>query len=241
MTSKSIPKLSLVLLMVSLVGCADLDRVARGVVQPPAAGSLNESTVIAGLREALRIGSTRTTEATGRVDGFLGNALIRIALPEGYQAMANGLRRVGLGSRVDELEVAMNRAAEQSAGEARDVLWDAIQSMTIADGFHILQGGDTAATEYFRGRTSATLKQRFQPVVQAKMEQVGLYRLHKDFSDAYLSLPFSRPEQVVNLDEYVADRALQGLFTVLGQEEQRIRRDPAARTTELLKQVFGAR
>jgi len=231
----------LILLLAATAGCSDLSRIATQFPQAPGATGLDGSTIVAGLREALQIGTTRTTEATGRVDGFLGNALIRIALPDSYQRIADAMRRVNLGSQVDELEVAMNRAAEKAAGEARTVFWDTIRAMTITDGLRILQGGDMAATEYFRGKTSATLQSRFQPIVQAKMQEVGLYRLHNDLANAYLSLPFSRKEHLVDLDQYVTDRALRGLFTVLGQEEQRIRQDPAARTTELLRRVFGSR
>jgi hypothetical protein len=230
---------ALVLALVALTGCAELAGVAREISRPAAGGELDEQTVIAGLREALRVAAGRSVEQTGRQDGFLGNALIRIPLPQSYREVATGLRRIGLGGRVDELEVAMNRAAEQAAREAQSVLWQAVQSMTIEDAFGILRGSDTAATDYFRGRTSTTLQQRFQPIVQEKMEAVGLYRLHNELAGAYLALPFSNRDHLVDIDRYVTDGALEGLFTVLAQEEQRIRQDPIARTTDLLRRVFG--
>jgi hypothetical protein len=201
-------------------------------------GELDRETVVAGLREALRIGSERTVERTAIVDGFLGNALIRIAIPEDLDKMASTLRKIGLGRQVDKLEVAMNRAAEEAAGEAREVFWDEIRSLTIPDAMGILGGGPTAATDFLYQRTSGEIRERFQPIVVDKIEEVGLARLYSDLADDYNKLPFvSRP--AIDLGEYVTDEALDGLFTVLGEEEARIREDPIARTTELLKKVFG--
>lgn len=206
-----------------------------------ASGQLDEQTVIAGLKEALKVGTERTVLDTSSVDGFLGNALIHITLPEQYDGMANTLSKVGLGRYVDELEIAMNRAAEQSAGEARQVFWSAITSMSVDDAFGILKGNETAATDYFRGKTAGTLRRRFEPIVKAKMEQVGLYRVSSQIISHYNAIPFVEKPAAVNLDDYVTEKALSGLFTVLAQEEKKIRQDPTARTTELLKKVFSER
>lgn len=203
-------------------------------------GPLDEATVTAGLKEALRIGSERAVDTTSRVDGFWGNALIRIAMPEEFENAAHTLRRIGLGAQVDEFELKMNRAAELAAGEAKSVLWNAITNMTIGDAFGILGGGDTAATDYFRDKTSDRLHERFRPIVEGTMSEAGLYRIYNDLLDQYDALPLvSRPS--FDLDGYITERTLSGLFTILAREEARIREDPAARTTELLRRVFENR
>ncbi|MFO7610771.1 MAG: DUF4197 domain-containing protein, partial [Candidatus Krumholzibacteriia bacterium] len=145
-----------------LAGCATLEQIGAG------GGPLDEGTVVAGLKEALKVGSERTTARTSAVDGFLGNDLIRIPLPRQLESAASTLRSVGLGSYVTELETAMNRAAEAAAGEAGAVFRDAIVAMTIADAFTILEGHETAATDYFRARTEDRLRSRFRPIVAAK-------------------------------------------------------------------------
>ena len=200
-------------------------------------GPLDEKTVAAGLKDALRVGTERTVSSTSIVDGFLGNALIRIALPEQFETAASTLRKIGLGGQVDEVEVAMNRAAEMAAGEAKGVFWNAIGEMTLTDAFGILNGEETAATDYFRLRTSDELRTRFHPIVAAKMDEVGLYRVYEKAVDAYTALPLvSEPE--VDLEAHITDRVLDGMFLVLAGEEKRIREDPAARTTDLLRKVF---
>lgn len=219
-------------------GCASLQNTDFGSVL--GGGELDEATVTAGLKEALTIGTGNTVASTSTVDGYLANELIRIALPDEFDGAASTLRSAGLGRYVDELEVAMNRAAEQAAGEARDIFWAAIEDMTIADAFAILRGHDTAATDYFRARTETELRARYEPIVAEKTESVGLGRLYGQAADAYAALPLTSKPELVDLDSYVTDRALDGLFTVLAREEQAIRQDPAARTTDLLRRVFGS-
>ncbi len=226
----------------ALFGCAALQEGVGGILEGGASGEdgLGEDDVIAGLREALRIGTENTVGSTSRLDGYLGNELIRIAMPEELEPIASTLRAAGLGAYVDELETGMNRAAELAASEAREVFWDAIMSMSIQDAFGILEGGDTAATEYFRERTWSEIKGRFHPIIEGKMDEIGLSRLYSRFSDAYYSIPLTGTPALVDLDEYVTDRALDGLFTMLALEERKIREDPAARTTDLLRRVFGS-
>jgi hypothetical protein len=199
---------------------------------------LDESTVAAGLREALRVGTERAVALTSQTDGFWGNPSLRIPLPSALEPMADALRALGLGGQVDELELAMNRAAERASSQAIDVFWAAIAQMTLRDAFDILNGDDTAATEYFRARTSDTLSARFRPLVDERMQQVGVYRIYEPLQSRYAALPFvTKP--ALELDAYVTDRALDGLFGMLAQEERRIREDPAARSSELLRRVFG--
>jgi hypothetical protein len=223
-------------------GSSGLDRVLEGIGQTSGSAALDEPTVIAGLREALRVGTDRTVASTARLDGYLANELIRIHTPESLRTMTLTLRAVGMGPQVDELEVAMNRAAEQAAGEAKEVFVSGIEKMTVQDAWGILRGGDTAATDYFRRTTSDELRARYAPIVEQKMSAVGLVRLYDDLVARYRAMPLAvLTQEPPDVRAHVTDRALAGMFTVLGQEETKIRRQPAARTTELLKKVFGSR
>jgi hypothetical protein len=223
--------------LAAAVGCggsASLDAVGDLLGSP---GLRGESRIVAGLKQALEIGTERAVGQTSQQDGFLRNPSIRIGLPDSLQTMAAGLRAVGLGERIDELEVAMNRAAEQASAEATEVFWQGIRQMSFADARSILAGGDTAATEYFERTTREPLRERFEPIVAERMRSVGLVRLYGDLVARYAALPFT-DKPTLNLERYVTDGALDGLFRVLGEEERRIREDPAARTTTLLKEVF---
>jgi hypothetical protein len=225
------------------IGCAGLETgsVLGQIFSPPAgsSGALSTSTIANGLKEALRIGTERTVADTSRPGGFLDNPFIRIAIPEQLTSMAQALRGIGMSAQVDGLEVAMNEAAERASAEAKPVFWNAITSMTLTDAQAILNGGDTAATEYFREATSAQLQTRFAPIISEKINEVGLARTYDSLVTSYNRLPFVTAP-AVDLDAYVTDQALDGLFGVLAQEEQRIRTDPVARSTELLQRVFGS-
>ena len=151
--------------------------------------------------------------------------------------MAISLRTLGFTQQVDEFELAMNRAAERAAAEAKPVFWDAIVNMTLTDGLGILNGGKTAATDYFRRETTSTLQQRYMPIVKDKMNEVGIYQHYTQLETIYNSLPYtSKPN--FNLDQYIVEQGLSGLYKTLADEEQKIRENPAARTTKLLKEVF---
>lgn len=220
-------------------GCADLDlqkvedfaRAVRGDAP------LDTATVDSGLREALRVGIERAVRLTSREGGFATEPAIRLAVPEELSGLANALRRVGLGGKVDELELLMNRAAERASGEAADVFRRAIAEMTLADVFSILEGEDTAATEFFRGRTEAALRSRFRPIVDEKMGELRLYREYTEL--VRLAETFHPTAEPFDLADRITDETLDGLFEMLGREERRIREDPVARTTELLRRVFG--
>ncbi len=237
-TRQRIGLATIALILSGLSGCAILQDIDLEQVLGGGAGRLDEETVAAGLREALRIGAERTVTRTSALDGFRGNPSLRIPVPEKLDSAARTLRKLGLDRQVDEFETAMNRAAEKASREAIGVFWEAISAMTLPDAMGILRGGDTAATEFFEERTSATLRERFRPIVAEKMEQVGIYRVYGRLMDRYTQLPLVS-EPVIDLDAYVTDEALTGLFSVLAQEERKIREDPAARTTELLRRVFG--
>ncbi len=194
--------------------------------------------VVDGLKQALSIGTQNAVTQTSQLGGYLDDPAIRIKLPGALDTMATGLRMVGYGSQVDELYVGMNRAAEKAAGEAADVFLLGIRQMTFSDAMGILNGGDTAATEYFERTTRGTLFQRFEPIVTEKMGAVGVVQDYDQLVSRYTALPFTKKPNL-DLQDYVTNQALDGLFTVLGDEERKIRTDAAARVTPLLREVFG--
>ena len=215
-----------------LFGCETLDSLIMAQDQP-----LSESTIIAGLKEALERGTTLAVEVVSREDGFFGNMEIRIHLPEELADVDKTLRSIGLGSKMDEFEESMNRAAEQAAALAIDIFIDAIMQMTIGDARAILQGADDAATRYLENNYRERLYQSFYPVVERAMQEVGLARVYRFILDKYNSIPLIEKKEY-NLDNYITNRALDGLFLMVSREEKEIRTNPAARVTELLKKVF---
>lgn len=200
--------------------------------------SLGNDKIVSGLKEALEIGAKSAVALTGKTDGFNGNPAIRILMPAKLQSLEKGLRTMGLSKKVDEFELSMNRAAEKAAPEARNILVHAIQEMTLTDGKEILTGGDTAATEYFKTKTSASLTAAFKPIVEKAIEETGVTRQFQQLTGAIPANPFLKKESF-DINSYVVTRSLDGLFHMLGEEERKIRTDPAARATTLLKEVFG--
>ena len=199
--------------------------------------SLSDSKIISGLKQALQISTGKAVAATGKPDGFFKNEAIKIVLPPRLETVGSGLRMLGMGSKVDELEFGMNRAAEQATPQAKAIFLSSLRKMTFDDARHILTGNDTAATDYFKRTSSADLTTAFAPIVHQSMERVGVVaqydRVMKDSPAAsFLTNEF-------DLDKYVVGKTLDGLFYMLGQEEKKIRKDPAAQTTNLLKEVFG--
>ena len=201
-------------------------------------GGLSTDTIVAGLKEALRVGTQNTVAQTSRDGGYSNNPLIRIPLPERLETMAGALRKIGLGGQVDKFEARMNAAAERAATEAAPVFINAIKDMTFADARRILGGDKTAATDYFRDKTHTELARRYTPIVRGRMEQLGVVQVFEDLQNRYNQLPLVSDIDY-QIEDYVVEEALDGLFTVLAQEEQQIRENPAARTTELLRRVFG--
>lgn len=245
--SKRAPFFALAAMIIVTLGCATSgsgglfeDIVGTvGNLSAPAGGGLDEGQIVSGLKEALSIGTANAVTATSKVDGYFANAAIRILLPENLQKAAAVLKKVGFRQEVDDFVLSMNRAAEKAAPQARARFVGAITEMTFADARIILRGGDTAATDYFRGKTRQKLYDDFRPVVSKSMDAVGVTRAYKQMMAKYTALPFARAESV-DLDRHVTEKALDGLFHMLGQEEKKIRTDPAARVTELLKTVFGS-
>lgn len=194
--------------------------------------------IIAGLKEALTVGTRNAVASTGRVDGFLKNAAIKILLPEKLRSAGKGLRMVGMGQQVDALEIGMNRAAEQAAPAAKQIFINAVTKMTIADARQILSGGDTAATDYFKRSASDQLTTAFAPIVHRSMENVGVVRQYNKLMQNPLAAQLNQGQDF-DLDKYVVGKTMDGLFYELGEEEKKIRNDPAAQTTALLREIFG--
>jgi hypothetical protein len=216
---------------------AQLDKLFRAPGSGAGAG-LSDAKIADGLKQALQVGTEHAVSLTGKVDGYFANAAIKILMPERLRTIEQGLRAVGQGAHVDEFVLSMNRAAERAAPSARRIFADAIGAMSFADARRILQGPDTAATQYFKEKTTNSLTSTFTPVVSSAMNEVGVTRQYKQLVGAAESLPFVNVE-AIDLDHYVVGRALDGLFHMVGEEEQKIRANPAARVTPLLKEVFG--
>jgi len=206
----------------------------------PSMGGLSDAKVGSGLQEALKVGTENAVTQTSAVDGFLLNKAIQILMPKPLQAMEQPLRLVGYGPQIDEFVVGMNRAAEKAVPFAKDIFWGAIGEMTFDDARKILNGGDTAATDYFKAKTSKKLQTAFKPSVTEVMDQVGVNQQYNALVGKYKDIPFSK-NIAFDVNQYVTEKATDGIFYVVGQEEKKIRTNPAARVTDLLKEVFGSR
>ncbi|MEJ2697472.1 MAG: DUF4197 domain-containing protein [Candidatus Sulfobium sp.] len=207
---------------------------------PARKSSANEATTAAGLREALAAGAQNAVQSLSRPDGYFGNEMVKILMPEKLRNVAEVLRRFGFQKQVDEFVLSMNRAAEKAVPRAAPIFGDAIRGLTFDDAKKILEGGDTSATDYFREKTHDGLYNAFKPVISSSMDEAGTTKAYKDMIGKYETLPFMGSRSF-DLDHYVTNKALDGLFIKVGQEEKKIRTDPAARTTDLLKTVFGGK
>ena len=201
-------------------------------------GDLSQEKIIEGLKEALEIGTKNAVQSVSETDGYYKNPRIKIPLPDTVQRVKNMLQAVGYGPKVEAFELSMNRAAEAAAPEAKSIFWDAIKKMTFTDARKILEGRENEATLYFKDKTQDRLKEVFKPIVHDAMGKVGVTRSYQELDDKVRTIPFAE-SMAFDLDQYVTDKALNGLFTMLAEEERKIRQDPAARVTELLKEVFS--
>lgn len=201
--------------------------------------ALDYSTIVSGLKEALDIGARNAIANVSKPDGYLTNQLIHIAMPPELEQVSGLMRKFGLGSQADAFEQSMNHAAEKAAPEATNIIVNAINNMSIEDANNILQGPDNAATEYFRAQTIEQLTGLFRPSINASLNQVGTTKYYNELTDKVAALPLVGEDINVDLPDYVTEQALNGLFTMIAAEEKKIRENPAARTTELLKQVFA--
>jgi len=212
------------------------------VLAAPARAQLESITsreATAALKAALEKGSTAAVASLGRSDGFFGDPRVKIALPESMQRTEKLVRRFGMGRYADELILGMNRAAEAAVPEAKQLFVDSVRKMTLQDAKGILKGGETAGTEYFRRTTEGQLRKRFLPIVQRSTEKVGLVQQYDDYAERVAALGLVKKEDA-NLEEYVTQKALDGLFFMVAEEEKAIRKDPVAAGTAIIRKVFGA-
>ena len=202
-------------------------------------GAPPEATIAAGLKEALQIGAERSVTRAARPGGFLDDPHVRIPLPASVENVARGLRAVGFDGTVDDFEQAMNRSAERAARAAQEPLVEAVARLTFHDAYAIWRGPDDAATQALRAQSEPELRQRLAPAVAAAMRANEVQRAYDELRERNRVLALL-PDPRVDLERHVTDETLDGLFTLIGDEESRIRNEPAARTTELLREVFGA-
>jgi hypothetical protein len=200
--------------------------------------SLSNQDAVAGLKDALVQSSGKAVGQLGAADGFLGNAKVKIPLPDSIKRVESGLRMLGMGRQADELVVSMNRAAEMAVKEATPVLVDSVKKMSVQDAKGILTGGDDAATQYFRRTTSDQLTQRFLPIVKKMTAKVQLAEQYNNLAGQAASLGLVKQEDA-NIDNYVTRKALDGLFLVIAEQERAIRKDPVGAATGMAQKVFG--
>ncbi|PLX59898.1 DUF4197 domain-containing protein [Sedimenticola selenatireducens] len=202
--------------------------------------ALSNEQIIQGLKDALSVGTEKAIALLGRPGGYLNDAQVKIPLPDGLKSVAKGLRAIGQDELVDEFETTMNRAAEKAVPETVSIFGDTIRQMSLEDARGILNGGDTAATEYFKNKGSGRLSEAILPIVQEATKQAGVTSSYKDLVGQVGFLGSYVDMDSLDLDKYVTAKALDGLFLKLAEQEQLIRNDPVARTTDILKTVFGS-
>jgi hypothetical protein len=229
--------LAVLVVLFSVPAHAQLDEIEKrmGVNVGP---GLSESKIASGLKQALQVGSENAVKIVGKPNGYFGNPAIKIEMPKDLHLLESGVRELGFGPKIDEFILSMNRSAETAAPAARKIFIDAIFAMTFEDAKRILSGDNTAATQYFKEKTTGRLTDAFTPVVKRTMSENGVVKQYDSLTEQYKNIPFAK-SQSLDIDHYVVSKALDGLFYELGEQEKQIRTNPAARTTDLLKDVFS--
>ncbi len=220
-----------------LSGC----ETARQVLNSSGIGTntgLGSGEIVQGLREALRVGADTSTKRLSLLNGFFGDDMIRILMPPEAVKVEKTLKDLGLGNTVDKAVLSMNRAAEDATKYVGDIFWNSIKSMSIQDGLSILRGGDFAATDYLKRSTTAQLTTQFKPIIERSLNNVNATKHWNDVFSVYNK--FSKTPVNTDLTVYVTEKALAGLFYHIGLQEQKIRKDPVARVTDILKKVFAS-
>ncbi|MBN2443265.1 MAG: DUF4197 domain-containing protein [Spirochaetales bacterium] len=236
----SLPGIGLmVLFALTSVQCISVPGNVADLIPGKEPKGLDEKTIIAGLKEALEIGTGNAVKIVSQSNGYLKNSDIKIILPEELEDMADVLKKIGMKKDVDKFVNDMNHAAEKAAEGAADIFVDAIKKMTLSDARKILEGEDDAATRYFEDKTREKLYDVFFPVVKNAMDKVGITKLFKFLLDTYNGIPGVKKTRF-DLNLYITNKGLDGLFFMLAKEEKKIRIDPVARVTDLLKEVFGS-
>jgi hypothetical protein len=216
---------------------AQLLKDAKKLLNPKNKG-LTEKDAADGIKEALVNGTGESVKMVSALDGYWGNPEIKIPFPAEAKDMESKLRSMGMGKKVDEFNESMNRAAEKAATEAKNIFIAAIKNMTVRDAINIVKGTDNAATMYLKNNTSPELISKFKPIIKTSLDNVNATKYWSDLITVYNKLPFIK-KMNPDLPQYVTQKAIDGLFIMIAKEELKIRKDPAARTSELLKKVFG--
>lgn len=230
---------ALLLFALPFTGCETAQQILKDSGVGMGSGTLTNAEIVQGLKEALRVGTDTSTKRLSIVDGFFRDDMIKILMPPEAAKVEKTLRDVGFGSTVDKAILSMNRAAEDAAKSVGNILWNSIRQMSISDALGILRGGDFAATEYLKRTTTIELTNAFRPVIDRSLSKVNATKYWSDVFSVYNR--FSSNPVNTDLNAYVTERALNGLFHHIGLEEQQIRKNPVARVTDILKRVFGSR
>jgi len=201
--------------------------------------NLSNEDATRGIRGALTQGAASAVSKLGAPGGFLNNPKVKIPLPPALDEVAKGMRMLGAGKDADELEVAMNKAAEQAVPQAKVLLTNAVKTMTVADAKGILTGGDNSVTQFFRNKTAAPLAVKFLPIVKQATDRVGLAQKYDQFAGEGVKFGLIKGD-AGNIEQYVTDKALDGLFLMIGEEERAIRQNPAAAASAIVSKVFAA-
>lgn len=212
------------------------------VISAPAGASLDSISngdAVSGLRQALNDGSLAAVAKLGVTNGYFGNPKVKIPLPPSLQKIEGALRLAGMKKQADELVLSMNRAAEAAAPEAKQLLVDAVKKMSVQDAKGILTGGDTAGTEYFKRTTATQLAQRFLPIVKKATDRVGLAHQYNSLAGQGVQLGLIRKDQAT-IEQYVTQKALDGLYLMIGEQEKAFRQNPVGATSDIVRKVFGA-
>jgi hypothetical protein len=215
------------------------DKLFKKSTSPGSGSNLSNEEIISGLKEALRIGTDSSSKKLNQLNGFFGDAAIKILMPPEALKVEKTLRDVGMGKLVDKAILSMNRAAEDAAGSVGDIFWNSIKQMSIGDGLQILKGGDFAATEYLKKTTTTELTAKFKPVITESLKKTDATKYWSDVFSNYNK--FSAEKINPDLTAFVTEKALAGLFLNISLEEQKIRKDPSAQVTAILKKVFGGK
>ncbi len=222
--------------LLALTACDQLGAVletAGTMTTPP-----SEAEISRGIREALIVGARNSIAQTSKANGFYNNSLIKIPFPPEAKKVEETARNLGLGNQVDQFIETMNHGAEQASAKATDIFVSAIQQMTLQDVYDIWRGSNDAATQFLKRTTQSKLETEFRPVIKSTLDQVQLTKYWNPLADNYNKIPFVTKVNP-NLDEYVLAETLDGLFLVIAQEEAKIRENPAARVSDILRRVFG--
>jgi hypothetical protein len=230
-----------VLIVGAIVGNANaqLDKLKKAAKQLTSGNSLSSEEIAAGLKEALTNGISKGSDLVSQVDGYFKNPEIKLPFPPDAKRAEEKLRQMGMGAEVDKFILTLNRAAEDAAKESKPIFVAAIKGMTIQDAANILKGQPDAATQYLKKTTSTPLRDKFKPVIKNSLAKVNATKYYTDLINTYNKIPLVQKLNP-NLDDYATDKALEGLFIMIAREEKNIRQNPLARTSELLKKVFGS-